>query len=363
MRDACCLRRTRLQALILHLITLSCVAVLAVPAWAGSNVVFDPTGGNGANKGVTINASQFTWAPGNAVALGAITPGAGPTLGSTFELKYQAILGGINGTTQNGGGVSVFSQQSDGTPANGGEIVTGGPGGGATGREVVITADFRETLASINSAGGQNTLTFNLVPTGTNLVNIYDAPAGTALNFAGTGFQNGTLIMQGHVVQNGAEGSYASTFTTPTTGTGSPTSPVNFDQYSGDSAAQAFWGSTKTTSGTGSTFIPVVLDPTMTNSAFFPAGGPLAFQLTFPSVSTADPFNSVSPSKLFFGSATPPSIGAINGFSGTDIQFQVLAANDFIVPEPASIIQALAAITMIPTFLYVRRRRSRTTVV
>jgi len=349
MMDRCRFRswRAGLGALILPLTAVALVAVLAAPVRAGVTVRFDPTGGGGVNPGVTINASQFTWAPGNAVAIGAITPGSGPNVGTTFELKYQAILLGINGTTQLGGGVSITSQQNDTTPANGGEIRAGTTD---TGREVTITADFREVITAKDADG---TLHFALVAGAPNVVSIYSALAQTAKNFAGTGFDAGTLILQGSVIQNGIEGSYASVFKT------SPNAPVAFNQYpaASDAAANAFWAGTSTTSGTGSTFLPVQIDPTKTNAAFFPTGGPGIFQLTFPSISTADPFNSVEPSKTFFGGTTP-SLGATNGFSSTDVQFQVLASNDFAVPEPASIVSTLTAATLIPAFLYLRRRRS-----
>src|SRR5207249_3146389 len=131
------IRRTGLRALIVPGTVAALVVALAAPSRAGTTVTFDPTGAGGVNPGVTINAAQFTWSPGNAVAIGGITPGVGPVAGTTFELKYQAILGGINGTTKNGGGVAVVSQQND-TQVGGGEIQTGGPGGANTGRELTV---------------------------------------------------------------------------------------------------------------------------------------------------------------------------------------------------------------------------------
>lgn len=366
MMDACLLRmrRTGLGALILPLIAVALVAVLAAPSWAGQTVLFDPTGGGGVDPTKTIKADGFTWAAGNAVAIGAITPGVGPVQGTTFELKYQAILGAISGTTVSGSGVSVVAQTNDTTPSVpplGGSIITGLTN---TGKELTITADFKEVITNVSTAGGQTTLTFGLVPGAPNVLSIYSNNAGHALNFAGTGFDDGTLILQGTVIQNGGEGSYVSGFKTPSTGTGSPTSPVAFNSYSGDSSALTFWNTTNptnTTSGSGSSFLPIQVDPSKTNTSFFPGGAPGIFQLSFNQVTTADPFNLVEPSKTFFGGYTP-KLGATNGFSSTDVQFQVLAGNDFVVPEPASIIQALAAVTMIPTFLYFRRRRTPPTV-
>jgi len=353
-------RKSAFRALIVPIAAAALVA-LAVPSWAGTTVRFDPTGGNGANPGTTINAAGFSWAPGNAVAIGAITPGVGPVVGTTFTLKYQAILQGISGTTLNGGAVLVASQQNDTTPVNGGEIVTTGAGGASTGKELTITAVFQERITAVDTVSqpGFAKLTFSFVPGAPNLVSIYDAPAGTAKNFAGTGFDAGTLILQGSVVQNGLEGPYQSTFSTQTTGT------TAFNQYSAasDPDAAAFWAGKSTTSGTGSTFLPVQIDPTKTNTSFFPTSGPSFIQINFPSVSTADPFNSVSPSKTFFGGTTPNlfGTGTVNGLTGTDIQFQVLAANDFTVPEPAAIVQALTAASLLPMFLCIRRFRSRKT--
>lgn len=262
------IKQAGLRSLIGPVVLAVLVGALVVPARAGTEILFDPTGGGGANPATTISTSQFTWAPGNALAIGAITPGAGPVEGTTFELKYQAILGGINGTTLTNNGVSVVGQQTDTTPANGGEIITGGV---ATGRQLTVVADFFERITGVTSAGGQTTVTVGLASGPTNSFTIYDQAAGTAKNFAGTGFNTGTPILTGHVIPTGLEGTFSSTFTSPASGTGSPGSPVAFNQYGSDAAALAFWAATKTTSGTGSTFVPVAVDH-VDPAYFLPSG-------------------------------------------------------------------------------------------
>jgi len=331
-------------------------------AQAGNVIVFDPTGGGGANGNATINATQFTYAPGNALAIGAITPGVGPVVGTTFELKYQAILGGISGTTQIGNlGVSVVSQVTDTTPVNGGNIQAGAVN---TGREVTIVADFREVITGMTVQGGNNVFTFALAPGGPNNVSIYSAPAGTAKNLAGTGFNTGTLILSGTVVPSSSEGTYTSSIAIPNTGPGSPSSPVLFDQYAGDypggvvtaNGAGGPYPGIFTLSGSGSTFLPVAVN--FTNPLYFPGlGTPSLLNINFPSISAAVPFNSVSPSMNFTG--TIPNIGTVNQLNGRDAQFQAQAANDFVaaIPEPSSVISALTAAVLIPGFVFASRRR------
>jgi len=330
------------------------IIALVPPARAGVIVGLDPTGGGGANPATTIDTSQLTWAPGNVLAINALPSGFNPAApnggfnAGPSTVEYQALLQGINGVTRTGGSVAVVNQQNDTTPANGGDIVLGGV---STGRELFITASFRETLA-FNSA--TNTVTASFAPGTPNNGTIYDAPAGTFKNFAGLGSSppaSAIPILTGSVIASGSEGNFGGTFHVTST------APVAFNQYGGDVAAQAFYSGKLTLPGTGSTFVPVQV--TSANPAYFLSNLPIV-QLSFPSISTALPFNSVEPSQLVNG--TTPNFGAINQVSGPDVQFQAQAANDFsVVPEPSSIILALSAATMIPSFLYLRWRRSRKT--
>jgi hypothetical protein len=323
------------------------IMALAAPARAGVVVGLDPTGGGGANPANTINATQLTWAPGNVLAIGAVSNGAFNTT-TPVTIEYQALLQGINGTTQTGGTVAVVGQQNDTTPANGGDIVLGGV---STGRELFITASFQERIAS----PAPGTLTFSFAPGAPNTVTIYDAPAGTFKNFAGLGSSppaGAIPILTGSVIPSGAEGNYGGSFTVTST---SSTTPLN--NYPGDTAAQAFWAGTHTVSGSGSTFVPVKVNSV--DPAFLQSTPPL-IELSFSSISSALPFNSVEPSQMVNGIPTS-ALGPLNGFSGPDVLFQAQASNDFLVPEPSSIIPALTAATMIPSFLYLRYRRSRKT--
>jgi len=339
------------------------VAALTPTARAGQTIRFDPLGGGGVSQTTTIQTAQFTWAPGNSVAVGAVPL----QVGKSFTLLYQALLGGISGTTLAGGGVSVVQEQTDTTPPNSGEIIAGTT---FTGREVTIAAQFQEVITGINTVDGQTTVTFSLSPTGPNNVSIYSAPAGTAKNLAGTGFTNtsltgGTPILTGHVVQTGIEGTFASTFTFPTTGQGSPSSPVLFDQYGSDypGGAPTLNGTggpypgVFTLSGTGTSFVPVQVDTA--NAAYFPNLTPAnIFQLTFGSVSATTPFNAVSPSRQFF-TGVNPVLGTVNGVNGRDFQFQTQAANDFVaaVPEPATLSMAVSGLGLLGLVGLRARRR------
>jgi len=323
------------------------IMALVAPARAGVVVGLDPTGGGGAIAANTIDTSQLSWAPGNVLAIDSVNNGVFNTT-TPVEIKYQALLGSINGTTRTGANVSVDGQQNDST-VDGGQIRLGGTG---TGRELFVTANFRETLA-VNAA--TNTLTFSFAPGPPNTLNIYDAPAGTFKNFAGLGSSppaSATSILSGSVIPSGLEGKYGGSFTVTST------SPTLINQYGGDTTAQAFWSTTNSVSGSGSTFVPVKVNSV--DPAFFLSTPPIV-ELSFNSISAALPFNSVEPSQLVLGTTTTGTLGALNGFSGPNVLFQAQASNDFVVPEPSSIIPALTAATMIPSFLYLRWRRSRKT--
>jgi hypothetical protein len=298
--------------------------LLALGAWglgtsARADVINFNPGGTGA-PGVAIKS--FDEAVGNAVAVSA----APQAPGTPFELFYQAVI--TSYTDANGNVVSLT--------------------GGNT--QFTIVAGFQEQITSIGP--GPN-FTFAFVPGGNNYLEIYANTTGSNLanNSTGTGFNTGTLILSGKIFSND-----------PSIGNfqvNSPT-PVKFDQF--DNPTPPVFANTLTTVGGGQTTISAQVTSVDSNYFISP---PQIFALNF-RTSNGDPFTDVSPSQAFVqGPGGPgvlyvPNLGAINGVSGPDVQFQADASNSFTVaPEPTGM--TLLGIGLATTFLggaTLRRKRT-----
>jgi hypothetical protein len=195
-------------------------------------------------------------------------------------------------------------------------------------------ASFTEVVTSLNATG---TVTqFAMAPTQSpnSFFELYYNPAVVANNLAGTGFNQGTLILAGKPSTTAPS---IGIYSLSTTAAGNPvTTP--FDQF-----VSNHYPAVSTVAGSGSAMLSA--DVTFFDPAFFKT--PIS-QLTFNS-SLVTPFDQVSPSALFTGlpgGGAPnviPNIGTVNGLNGTDFQFQADSNFSFTasaVPEPASIIQA-----------------------
>jgi hypothetical protein len=263
-------------------------------------IQFDPTGSGG--PGIAIGS--FLEPAGNAVAVGA----APQVVGTPFQVYYQAVI-------------SQFLSPTN-VPIN-----------PPAGTEFTIVAAFRETITSIAPTG----FTFGFVPGGTNYVEIYVNTPPVANNSAGTGFNSGHLILSGTITPAPPFGGtgFVGNFSV-----GSPT-PQNFDQFDGAATPPKFVGQL-TTAGGGQSFLGATVvneDPNYFLTA------PTNFLLNF-RTSTGDPFNDLSPSVLFTtlpGGVAPsysPTLGAVNGVSGPDVQFEANGATTFdtAAPEPASVV-------------------------
>jgi len=280
------------------------VGISAIGSSARAGFIdFNPTGSN-ASPVTTISGIDL--GPGNALARNSLPL----TVGSTFQLYYQASVANLLGT--------------DGMPL---------PGMGLnTSFQITAVASFTEVVRSIDPAGSA---TFALAPTqaADSFFQLYYNPAVISNNLAGTGFNLGTLILSGKP-----------SVTSPNVGIFSLSAatgiPGSLDQFNSTNQ----YPNLSTVEGSGSSLVSS--DVTFSDPNFFKT----AFsQITFNS-SLITAFKQTSPSGLFLGQAgggVPgifPDLGSVNGsgVTGKDFQFQADANFSFInfaVPEPASIIQ------------------------
>jgi hypothetical protein len=280
-----------------------------LPSARADVIQFNPLG-TGAVGALSI--ASFDEAVGNAVAVGA----APQVVGANFNLFYQATIPSFinsNGNTVN-------------APA---------------GRQFTIVAGFRETITAILNPGPTPTFVFASVPAATDYLKIYvnTVPATFANVSAGTGFNAGTEILSAGNFGPGAIGNFSVTSGTP----------VKFDQF--DAVTPPKFATTQTTVGVGSTSISAQVFSSDPNYFVTP---PQIFSMNFVTTN-GTPFLQQSPSQLFVQTPNPgalynPTLGATNGLTGPDVQFQADATNSFgtTIPEPSSM--ALLGIGLVVSF-------------
>ena len=264
---------------------------MSATALRADTIVFDPFGLVGADA-VSIDA--FHLGSGNSLAR-AVLPFS---VGATFQLLFHAQQ---NFLVENGV-VLPF--------------------------EITVVGSVTEKVTTAND-GPPARVTFQLSKTqaSDSFIEIYSDFIVNADDLAGTGFNDGLLILRGSPVS-----------TLPNVGTfcltdPQPTPAPNFDQlgtndYSGKSSVV----------GAGATKLTVAV--AYVDPRFFPApqAGIVGRQVQIGDIVTLDisqatPFNGVDPSRAFTGSPNPgfgpgpspaasPNIGAVNGSSGPDLQAQ-----------------------------------------
>lgn len=272
-------------------------------AQAADLIQFDTNGGD---AGGVINVGSFDWTVDNALADNAIplAPAPGET---SFDLYAQASLGNFLDT-------------------NGDPILGTGLGSDF---EITFEAGFGEIGSSLN---GGLIGTFGLDPNASvNYFSVFYDDVVNADVLNGTGYDDGTLIMSGVVIES--NGIFTITNTTPTL----------LDQ----SADGNQWGNTTTVSATGSNTINA--DVQMQDFSYFLSNiSSLIFDLNH-TANLKTPFTETNPARLVAGVAPVFGVDAfgnpVNGFpcapnTTCDFLFQQDGSTSFqsqAVPEPASL--------------------------
>lgn len=270
--------------------------------------------------GVTGQVATLDWNPGNAL----VKDGIPLTGGTPFTLYFQASLGNFLGTN----GLPILANS-----------------GLNSSYEVTLIGAFGETPTPSSPTAS----TFALDPLKPNFFKMYVDSTPDANNLAGTGFNDGDLVMAGHVSE--AFGSFG-------VSTVSPTAPFgNLDQFGAND-----WVGTKTVTGAGGTFATVQVDAYNQDLAYF-STPPSNFLIDILfNTSNILPFNQVDPSRLFtdeFNVAFAPNVGGINGVTGPDMLFQADANSSpkVVTPEPSTMVLLGAGLFGLSVFA--RRRNQK----
>jgi len=292
-----------------------CLGLLAVCARTSQASIFglDPDGGGNG----FLSVDQLDWTPDSALSLDGLTAiRAWAATAGTVQLPFTTYTHGklgaanLNNTNQLPGGVG----------------------------EITFVAGITENVtAAIPTGGGGVIATFGLLPGPVNFFEIWQGAADSN-QLAGTGYNNGTLIMSGFAtafqgVANYAENSVVSAL----------------DQHNAND-----YPALQTLEGNGSTTIVGSIAFVDTN--YF-AGITPGQTISFFSTNQKNPFDAADPSARFTlapggappvlegaGLAPAASLGPVNGDINSvfpDVQYQTDAASTFnptfFVPEPVSV--------------------------
>jgi hypothetical protein len=304
-------------------------------------VPIDPDGGAAANG--TIQVGNLDWSVGNALAVGVVQ---GSPVGTAFTTYAQASLSNFNNIANNPISVTGLNTVFEWT------YVTG----------------FQEVITS--STNGGQALQFQVNPNNLglnatqNFFQIYRS-APNSDDLAGTGFNDGTLVLTGHILQGATLGE--SGFTAAGNVSGPVTAPIftptisALDQFGGND-----YGTITSINGTGSSKISIRVD-SLDTATFLGLAVRDVFTLEF-NTSQILAYNQTDPSACFWtgaavlggagGGGCANTIGTQNGVSGPNIMFQTDANNSFNVarvPEPG--VLALLGISLLGLGI-ARTRRS-----
>lgn len=272
----------------------------------GDLIHFDPDG-NGSDG--TYDVFSFDFLQGNSLSEDVFLGG----VGHEWTLYYQSTLANISNSV--------------------GNAITGT---GLT-SNYEITAVAGITVKTTSLAG--NTIIFERAASpATNFLRLYYDSALNANPLAGTGYNDGTLILD-----STAESDLAGFFTFTSNNAGA------LDQFISDD-----WPGVITRGGIGA--LSLTASVTYANTDFFTDGA--LVDLLFANSSEIIPFRETDPSQQFWdgSSFVSTNVGAHNGISGPDLIVQADAnANFTVVPEASSML--LAGMGVAALFL-ARRKRS-----
>jgi hypothetical protein len=291
--------------------------------------------------------STLDWSPGNSLGVGGtatVTP-QGPVTINSFPLYFQASLGNFQDSN---------SQVIDATGLH-------------SSYEVTIVAGFYETgtlIPGIPSGEGIGGLAlFNLDLTRPSYVYIYKDYTPDANNLAGTGFNDGNLVLAGHIIPDLFSSNFQALNSLVST---VPYS--NLDSFETDN-----WNGQKSVDGSGATNVTVKVDAFNQDTLFFLDNIDILSFNVFTNTSNVLPFLQTDPSKSFYdgfnnttiNTSAPGYLGSINGALTNgdlnptgNIMFQADANSSFIasVPEPTSFV--LTGLGLLIAGGFMRRRRN-----
>lgn len=295
----------RLQRVLL---TTGLLAALVSSARADI-IPFDPDGG-GPDGSYLIGSMDFL--QGNSLSEDVTLGG----VGHTWTLYYQSSLGSL----------------VDG----GGNVITG------TGLNVnyQITAVAAVTVQTTFLGAG--TIQFELAPVqSVNFFRMYYDSSLNANALAGTGFNDGTLILDS-TVNSDLIGFF--TFTAA--------APSALDQFNANN-----WPGVLTRSGIGA--FSASASAGYQDNAFFTGADDI--ELVFANTSEIVPFRETDPSQQFWDGAAfvATNIGATNGINGPDVILQADLNGSFKpVPEPASMVLWTLGAGLVGVIHYRRRNKA-----
>lgn len=308
------------------LLALAATGLLAMAGAANSGTItftFQPCG----NASCAVSGvSKLDWQPGNVLAVGGAGGGTILPTGKTITDYFQANLGTALGT----GGVG------DVKFAN---------GGGSN--YFTVVAGFNEIVSPL-SGGATNV--FQFAGGSPNFFQVFANTTAPGSDLAGTGFTSSKLVLSGAITSVFSSVTATSVVFTQNGAqivAGGPLDNFGANNYAG----------VQTISTIGGADIKAKI--TFADANYFPdlmIGSSITTALTSSNLGT--PYNQTDPSAQFWdGSALIASnIGAINGITGPNFQFQADSSTAFEIPEPGSI--ALVGAALLGVAGLARRRRA-----
>lgn len=297
------------------------LALVFSAAQAGDVISINP---DGPGIDPVLSVGSLGWNTANAISLpvtGTLTPV--PAVGSIIQTYGQGTLANFNNGSGNPiGGINLNNP-------------THPPG-----YEWTYVFGFEEIVTGVTTVGGFPSANFAVIPGGNNFFQVYFDPTENANNLAGTGFNDGTLILQGTVLPFGAPGSPSGSGLSTFTGScdDAVTNCGALDRFNTNN-----YPAITSDSGAGSSFFAAAV--TGSNSSFFLSPPTMITNNTFQN----QPFDAQDPAACFWngtafiggagGGGCANTIGNRNGVDGPDTMFQTRASTSFVagVPEPGSL--------------------------